>query len=89
MVDDADGAVECDYERYDEEGQSDYADGLSPGKALCGLGNIRRGRVGNNHVPIAMILEANCHVAALSWCQFEQCLTATGGQSYLKASDIQ
>jgi hypothetical protein len=67
MMEDTDCAVESNDEGDDEEGEGDYAEGFAPCETLVVSTNVREWvrTVGWEVVPIAIILDANCHVAAL------------------------
>lgn len=69
-MDHSDGAVECNDEGYHEEGQCYYAEGFPPCKACHNLAELSIMKCGDV-VPIAMILDANCHVAALQIVSFD------------------
>jgi hypothetical protein len=64
VVEDTDCAVEGDDEGDYEEGERDYAEGFAPCEAYTHV-NIEVIQFGVWILPIAMILDANCQVAAL------------------------
>lgn len=69
MVEDTNGAVERNDKRDDEEGEGDDAERFAPSQTWSGgvwlETTTGHGKVGQ--IPMAMMLDANCHVAALHW----------------------